>query len=121
MPVIMKSAHQNFDALSVASSNDPVDKAMLARDPSRPPAAQIPLQRLRLADPRKSAPADISNQCIDAAKSRSIGFLPMEIVFPPFCRPEQFHSSSISARRVDRLPPAPLISTGARHSPDCSA
>jgi len=36
---IMKSAHQDFDPLGIARSDNPVNKAMLTGDPPRPPAA----------------------------------------------------------------------------------
>jgi hypothetical protein len=75
-----------------------IDEPMLLRDSPRPPAFQVPFQRLGFANTRKRTADCIANQLIDLPKNLAIRLLPINVVLPSAGKPCYSHRSRISTR-----------------------
>jgi len=62
---IMVLALRDFESLRIVGSGYAIDKAMFARDPSRPPALQRFFKRLRFAEAFKWIAPDIPDEFIN--------------------------------------------------------
>lgn len=81
---IMIPARQYLKRLRVTRSTDPVYKAVLARDPARPPSRQIPSQRLGLARAGERVSPAFLDQNVDPLQDLGVRLLPAEIFGPAF-------------------------------------
>ena len=101
--------------MTVTGRNDdvsillPVDDAVSVVDTAAPPAAQIALQRLGLAEALVSVPLDVLQERIDALQQLFIPRLPKTIILSCFLFPKQSHqSTSISSCSVSLALPVSM-------------
>src|SRR6266571_3945824 len=76
---------------------DAVDQSMFPVDATRPEAAQISLQWLRLADAGERMPLNIVEQRIDLVSDAQIRSRPIEIIVPSSACPDKLQRSSLRA------------------------
>lgn len=72
----------------------PIDKAMLLRDPPRPPARQRTAQRLRLAGAIKRRARAFLDESVEPGEQLGIGRLPVQVILPCLFVENELHSAS---------------------------
>src|SRR5262249_8564047 len=87
---VVVAALRDFELRGIAF--DPVDQAVLAGDPARPPSPPFVSQRLGLADALERARLDIGDQGVDASDGRRIGLLPLLIILQRLRGPADPHA-----------------------------
>lgn len=99
---IMVAALGDFEVLIGTLALDPVDQAILLRDPARPPALQIALQRFWLTHALEGGALAFFDEVVHPLEGLAVCTLPVKVVLPSMIRPKGF-TRRVHAPR-DRAP-----------------
>lgn len=71
---------------------DSINQPMLPIQAARPPARELPFERLRLAGPVKRGARTFLDETVQAGKQLAIMLLPIEVVVPSLFMEDDLHS-----------------------------
>lgn len=99
----MITALSDFDLLSLALTAYPINQAMFASDAARPPSGENIFKGLWFPEPLKRITRDVFDEIIDGLENFCVLFLPLNVFFPSYLSPSDFHvalAGSNSSRSV---------------------
>ena len=90
---VMEPQLSQFERLGFTLAGHSIHHAIFFSDPTRPPSAEVTLQRLRFANSEERCSHCLLDHFIDALMRFGVSGLPVKIVFPRLIRENQLHST----------------------------